>query len=206
MQGLDLLKFLSSTRSTPHTASSGGTPEPSIGVNAGLLSGSSSSNDGPARAILAKNKQSIETINQMLACGPCTGDSFLLAVSSMVVLKVLERYAAVARGQQPQRDDRPQPLERRSAQTVLRELHRVQRVVNQLSPKLKAPGDGGGGLGLGVDLDFWGQTGSQMRMAGTRRNSTPTSFSMDTLDRLEKDVRKSLSSLSSGIIEVLRQA
>ena len=227
LQGLDLLKALSSTQSTPHATSSGGTPEPSMGVDANSTLGiHSSGNHGPARAVLAKNKQSIEAVNKMLACVSCAGDSFLLTVSSMIVLKVLERYAAAARGPVAvgemdlgrvanmmmansaypvgQRDD--QGLERKSAQVVLSELHRVQKVVNQLSPKLKAPNDEEGG-GMGVGLDFWGQ-GSHLIMvgAGSKRDTVPASFSTDTLDRLEKDVRKSLSSLSSDIIEVLRQS
>lgn len=229
MQGLDLLKVLSSAQSTPHTASSSGTPEPLSGVDANSILSSNITNDGPARAVLAKNKQSIEAVNKMLACASCASDSFLLTVSSMIVLKVLERYAAAARGQHGgraaigeiglgrvanmmmaangtyagSRDD--QGLERKSAQVVLSELHRVQRVVNQLSPKLRAPNDGDG-QGMGMELDFWGQSNHVMVGTGVKRDMGAASFSTDTLNRLEKDVRKSLSSLSSDIIEVLRQS
>ncbi|KAK3291284.1 uncharacterized protein B0H64DRAFT_45474 [Chaetomium fimeti] len=227
MQGLDLLKVLSSTQSTPHTSSSGGTPEPSLGID--ILSSSNSStssmigSDSLARAVLERNKQSIEAVNHMLACVSCTGDSFLLTVSSMIVLKVLERYASAARGCRSGIGETDlgrvanmmmahggayadQGLERRSAQVVLSELHRVQRVVNQLSPKLKAPLADGGGQGIGSELDFWGQGHHMTVGVGQRRDTTPASFSTDTLNRLEKDVRKSLSSLSSDIIEVLRQS
>ncbi|KAL2138956.1 hypothetical protein VTI28DRAFT_5996 [Corynascus sepedonium] len=230
VQALDLLKVLCSNQSTPNTTSASGTPEPFSMVC------DSGSSDNLARGALLKNKQSIETVNSMLQCLACADDNFLLTILSMIVLKTLERYAATARGRHTggggktgaagpsetdlgrvanmlmtngahsgQRED--QGLDRKSAQLVLSELHRVQRVVNQLSPKLKAPSNEAG-QSMGLDLDFWGQPWSHQLVAGVggRRSTASPSFSTDTLSRLEKDVRKSLSHLSTDIIEVLRQS
>ena len=215
MRALDILKMLSSTQSTPRATSVSGTPE----------SSTASDGDETSRVVLLENKQSIEAVNSMLACSSCAEDSFLFTVSAMVVLKILERYAAAARSQSDRtragtaevaldrvanmmdstfnnaRDT--QGTGRRAAQLVLSELHRVQRVVNQLSPKLKEHIEGGG-QNLGLGLDLW----DHHLVMGNNGGKTPAaaSFSADTLGGLEKDVRKSLTSLSAEMINVLRQS
>jgi hypothetical protein len=89
-----------------------------------------------------------------------------------------------------------------AAQLVLSELHRVQRLVNQLSPRLKVPKEGDG-RNRCLEPGLWGRhqmTGGDEKMTGM------APFSAGTVDRVEADVRKSLSTLSAEIINVLRQS
>ena len=194
-------------------------------------SGSQSS----AQILLAENKQSIESINNMMACLSCGGDSFLLIILSMILLKILARYAIAAQtqrqGAQPQEaegdvgirlgdtimsntedqtrlpshnyavsgDDKTQA--RTPAQLVLGELHRVQRLANQLSSTLKRSTEGDGGK-PGTVLEILGGYNDGMDDNGT---SMVPSFSASTLGQVESDVRKSLRSLSADIIKGLRQ-
>jgi hypothetical protein len=72
---------------------------------------------------------------------------------------------------------------RMAAQLVLSELYRVQRLVNQLSKRLKAAD----GQDIGCDGD----------------NTSP--FSATMLNQLEADLRKRLRALSLEIVEMLRR-
>ncbi|KAI0126595.1 hypothetical protein BJ170DRAFT_412577 [Xylariales sp. AK1849] len=189
---------------------------------------------GSAPILLAENKQSIESINNMMACPSCGGDSFLLTILSMIVLKILTRYAVAARtqrqGTKPQgaeaivgikpadsiiskEGQRRQPShnyavpddnkthEGSAAQLVLGELHRVQRLANQLSSKFKRSTEGDGGK-PGAVLQILGGHDNGIDDSG---NSMVASFSASTLGLVESDVRQSLRSLSGNIIKGLRQ-
>ena len=214
IQALDLLKKLSSGSVSPRTAfpSPDATEVPRT-VNA-----------GSAQIVVLENKQSMEAVSSKLACSSCADDSFLLTVLSMIVLKVLERYAAVAQAQphKPVRlsvniisggDDwmrAPSHAHsgsydesgsgRVAAQLVLSELHRVQRLVNQLSPKLKGPKEREG-QNIAPKLRYW----SRPRVAGNGDRMVMTPILAGTLDQMERDVRKSLSTLSTEITNGLRQ-
>ncbi|KAL6694323.1 hypothetical protein J3F84DRAFT_400850 [Trichoderma pleuroticola] len=95
---------------------------------------------------------------------------------------------------------------RATAQLVLGELHRVQRVVNQLLPKLK------GSRFCNTErqnqqLGGWGgrQQAGALPMEGL--DFSPASpFSATLLEHMGSDVRKSLSTLSASIIQRLRQS
>ncbi|KUJ13610.1 uncharacterized protein LY89DRAFT_754499 [Mollisia scopiformis] len=89
-------------------------------------------------------------------------------------------------------------LGRMAAQLVLNELHRVQRVVNQLSDKLKAYG----GEVRGMDTVKSGTEGRQNFLSDSETNSP---FSVLMLDQLETDIRKRLTALSLNIIDMLRR-
>lgn len=224
MQALDLLKKLSSCSISPRSAflSPDATEMPKT------------VNPGSAQIVILENKQSIEAVSSKLACSSCVDDSFLLAVLSMIVLKVLERYAAVAHAQ-PHKTGRSEAEADKSArlsvniisngddwmtvqnhthngsydesgggrmgaQLVLRELHRVQRLVNQMSPKLKGPKERDG-QNITPKPRYWGRP--RTAEDGDRMALTP--ILAGTLDQMEKDVRKSLSTLSAEIINGLRQ-
>ncbi|KAF7180997.1 hypothetical protein CNMCM7691_000126 [Aspergillus felis] len=208
-QPVDLLKALSSAESFHTSPISGAGPELSSSVTA----------MGSVQAVLIENKQHIETVRSLISCSSCTEDAFRLVLVSMIVLKILERYASVARTQGfgsrvgsvetntgprsshsmvSDRDDQVRALSRTDtmpgdgsasgfapAQLVLSELHRVQRLVNLLSPKLKGS--------------------SHLQVANENANTQSTPFSSNTLAQMESDVRKSLSSLSTDIIDRLRQ-
>lgn len=220
-QSLDLLKMLSAQ------------PGSQTGMPASELQEVSNAiTYGSCHSVLTENKQSIEAVSEMLTCPSCAGDSFLLAVLSMTVLKILERYATAARAQpsgskagasEAEKASRlansilasskdqmvalsrtyntPRNRGRKAAQLVLSELHRVQRVVNQLSPRLKRPREAER-RGAEPGLELWGR--QNVSMGYERGPAAP--FSATTLGQMESDVRKSLSALSSEIINGLRQS
>jgi len=90
-------------------------------------------------------------------------------------------------------------LERMAAQRILSQLHRVQRVVNQLSPKLKSQGTTRKDA---TTVDSQLSLVGQMSGGGT----TTSPFSAPTLDHIEADLRKRLRGLSIEIIDMLRHA
>ncbi|KAI0121126.1 hypothetical protein BJ170DRAFT_688211 [Xylariales sp. AK1849] len=175
-------------------------------------------NDLAAKTVLVENQQNIETVNSMLSCSSCADDSFFLILLSMIVLKTLERYAAAARTQprgtklsdgradraarlakifvlssedqtgvashtcNAPRDDRSRG--RIAARLVLGELYRVQSLVNKISPKIER-------LRASTRRDL----GYGLGLLGT-----------STLDQIESDVRKGLTSLSAEIINGLKQS
>ena len=84
---------------------------------------------------------------------------------------------------------------RMAAQLVLGELHRVQRLVNQLSPKLKMQAAKDNGLA------------DKSTPATSKNVDSETTLSLSTviLSQLELDLRKRLKALSLGIMESLRR-
>lgn len=89
-------------------------------------------------------------------------------------------------------------LTRMAAQLVLSELHRVQRLVNQLSTKLKMQAAKNGGM---VNTPI----SSASENAENAESETTSSLSAVMLDQLEVDLRKRLRSLSLEIVEGLRR-
>lgn len=173
---------------------------------------------GSSSSVLSENKQSIEAISKRLACPSCADDTFLLAVLSITILKILERYAFAAQAQYSSaniselgiqresgsansKDNRTQSTPhiraQKAAQLVLSELHRVQRLVNQLSQKLRHSKDGQI-RSEGPDMEPWA-------LERDHEGGPSTPFSSTTLGHIESDVRKGLSKLSSEIIGTLRQ-
>lgn len=250
-EALALLRILSSS-STGSSLSSGLSSRGTV-----LGAPPEPGNNRPQDAVLRENQQAIDAITGMLAsCPACAADTFFLTVVSMVVLKILARYAAAARmppsAQHPyaagalttakassanrlvssillRGQDQAQAgalaarrgddggRERTAAQLVLGELHRVQRLVNQLSPRLKRNSS------LGSDVDLLGRRGGgggvvrgpaawrgavDVTWAGLgvfSGETESTCFSDNTLDQIERDVRCSLAALSAEIIKRLRQ-
>lgn len=90
-------------------------------------------------------------------------------------------------------------LERMAAQRILSQLQRVQRVVNQLSPKLKSQGTTRKDA---TTVDSQLSLVGQMSGGGT----TTSPFSAPTLDHIEADLRKRLRGLSIEIIDMLCHA
>ncbi|KFY41662.1 hypothetical protein V494_02860 [Pseudogymnoascus sp. VKM F-4513 (FW-928)] len=222
-QALDLFEKLSSDSTVLHTA----LPHPDVTDIARTV------NAGSAQIVVMENRKGMEVVSSKLACSSCVDDSFLLIVLSMIVLKVLERYAVVSQTQTHKmanneaEEDKSARLSintassgdewrrvpshlhsssyddngrcRISAQLVLSELHRVQRLVNQLSPKLKGPKEREG-QNIAPKLRFWGRP----MVAGDGDRIVLTSMLAGTLDQMERDVRRSLSTLSTEIINGLR--
>ncbi|KFY04764.1 hypothetical protein O988_00529 [Pseudogymnoascus sp. VKM F-3808] len=223
-QALDLLKKLSSASSSSRVTffSPDGGEAPRI------------TDPGSTQTVILENKQSMEAISHKLACCSCADDRFLLTILSMIILKVLERYAAVIQTQPHKAGKNEGEVEvaaripisvissgddwmwapshaynelhadcgsgRVAAQLVLSELHRVQRLVNQLSPKLKGPKEREN-QNMAPNLRYWGRA----RATADSDRMAVTPILASTLDQMERDVRKSLSTLSAEIINGLRQ-
>ncbi|GFF75304.1 hypothetical protein CNMCM6936_006507 [Aspergillus lentulus] len=224
-QALDLLKTLSSAQSSP-TSSISGTSHPALSSSMTAMVS--------AQAVLVENKHHIDTVSNLLSCSSCTEDAFRLVIVSMIVLKILERYASVARIQGfgfgsevgsvetdtgprsansmiSSSEDQVRALSRTHtmpwddsargyapARLVLGELHRVQRLVDRLSPKLTGSKEGDA---RGMEHAIWG--GLQVANGNDKTQSTP--FRSNTLAQMESDMRNSLSSLSADIITRLGQ-
>lgn len=109
-----------------------------------------SSNIPTLSAVIAQNGATIEAVGAMLECS-CSKDGYQLVVMSLIVFKVLAWYAAAARQEAFNHTSRQStPLDkagnsrgdedamRTAAQLVLIESHRVRRLIEQASIKLKA--------------------------------------------------------------------
>ncbi|KAJ5952327.1 aflatoxin regulatory protein-domain-containing protein [Penicillium vulpinum] len=144
-----------------------------------------------AQTVVMENKQTIEAVSNMLQCS-CTEDGYILVMLSMIVFQVLRRYAAVAQNQSGgvtqaggSSSTNDQSVQRMAAQLILSELHRVQQLVNQLSPRLNPEG----------------AAGAERKAAKTIKES----FSPTTLTQIEIDLRKCITTVSSVVINMLRQ-
>jgi hypothetical protein len=218
-EALDLLKTLSSGQAYPAF--------PIFGVGSSLPSSMTAM--GSAQALLEENKQHIESLSSMLSCSACTEDTFRLVIVSMIVLKILERYASAARiqgfdpkvgsveiGPRSSTSIIPTSKDQMSvlsltytkpwddsatgfapARLVLSELHRVQRLVNQLSSKLRGKKERDT---RGVEQSIW----DRPEVMNTN-DKTQSTFSSNTLTQVESDIRNTLSSLSADIIFRLQQ-
>ena len=170
------------------------------------------------QATIARNEATIEAVSAMLNCPTCSQDGYLLAVMSLIIFKVLGWYAAIGR-QTPsvhgpplcrsRQPSSPGPVPealtvvgryrldgtdspRMAAQLVLSELHRVRRLVDQLSSKLKmqpAKNAGEAETPESLDLD------NEMKL--------PLSRMM--YDQLDVDLRKRLKALSLEMINRLKK-
>ncbi|EMD88358.1 hypothetical protein COCC4DRAFT_149687 [Bipolaris maydis ATCC 48331] len=91
---------------------------------------------GPAPDIIIEaNKQYINQVDTMLEC-QCSKDGYLLTIISLIVFKILDSYGTAASEPEVQKardDSAEEHAQRIAAQRVMGELHRVQRLVNQLA-------------------------------------------------------------------------
>lgn len=221
-RALELMETLSSARSSSFTSLS---TSPDDGNMA--LSTAAHNRDFSADQVITENQKSIEVIGNILQCS-CAENGYLLTMLSMTVLKVLERYAKAAmipaEGPSPFQTEgfphggwqtvaskkevglydtsfspRDREATRRiTAQLILSELHRVQELLNQLSPKLKRSREASG-----VDTTFGGHSWVSPPPGSEEASS---SFSATTLGQMEADLRQRLTALSSNIINFLRKS
>lgn len=217
IQALDLMRELSATKPSVCIRSTGQTDVATVstvGTDANLS----------AQNVVAENQQTFETVNNMLQC-PCTEDSYLLIILSMIVMKALGRYAAAARNQfwgAGEKGDKSRASTstheqvgqfsgvgdentgRLGAQLILGKLHTVQRLVKQLSPRLKAHGPETASEGEG-DLERDILMGDWQVAFPSESGMTPAPLSPTVFEQIDVDLRKALSALSSEIINMLRQ-
>lgn len=88
---------------------------------------------------------------------------------------------------------------RMAAQLVLRELHRVQRLINLLSQRLKCRGTRDGTTSTPSG------DGDSLNTLSNREESMSSPFSATMLEQLELDLRTRLRALSSNTVDVLRR-
>lgn len=166
------------------------------------------------QSVMTENEQTVQVISDILQEKPAE-DGYLLAVLSVIILKVLARYAAVLRqmpelggdasewnspdsGQMELLEDISctyrETLSRKVAQQVLSQLHRVQRLVNILSQCFQADG------GRAEPQNLAGAGGSDDILC--MESLFPFSHCM--LEQFENDLRKRLRALSADIVGRLR--
>lgn len=149
-------------------------------------------------SVIEENKQAIDAINSMLDC-QCLQDGYLLTILSLIVFKVLESYSAAASAPEAQGPDFDTTEDNEvciAAQKVLGELHRVQRLVNQLSVRIK----------IHTTAESQGAMSSASTSCGLDKSSQISlPFSTEILKQLETDMRKRLKCLSLGMAAHLRR-
>ncbi|KFY81276.1 hypothetical protein V500_11578 [Pseudogymnoascus sp. VKM F-4518 (FW-2643)] len=180
--------------------------------------------------IISRNEHAVEEMSRILQCS-CSANSFLLTIVALVIFKVLDWYAHAAKMATADEDETlhgnpysslPSPrqrsvestvgsnrqqngrdYDRQSAQLVLVELHRVQRVLSQLSPKLQACGQEPQSRRASTASSQPSIANPQLGEDGLTMASLP--FSSVVLEQLEPEVRNRIRSLSAEIIRFLRQ-
>ncbi|MCJ1297563.1 hypothetical protein MMC08_000350 [Hypocenomyce scalaris] len=186
------------------------------------------------QSVLAQNEAVLPAVVAMVNCNCSREDGYLLTVISLLIFKVLGRYAVVIRKtsilesssmvsysrqpspardqqqQQPQQQRSSKPaiivdfsLEgnesaRMTAQLVLNELHRVRRLVDQISAKLKTHAT------RNSSPDTVGDTEMEPeRMDSEGGMALPLSAVM--YHQMGTDLRKQLQALSRATIDQLKR-
>ncbi|GKZ36048.1 hypothetical protein AbraIFM66950_006923 [Aspergillus brasiliensis] len=140
-------------------------------------------------SIVTTNAQTVDVISHILHC-LCAHGSFLFVLVFLIAFKVLDLYAAAARELSPDPTDpkgydvaAAEPLTedhaRLTAQSVLSELHRMQKLINALPTKMKR-------------YEPEERTGNYL-------------VSSTVLHQLELDLRQQLRALSLEIVDILRR-
>jgi len=182
------------------------------------------------KSVVANNEQTIEAVSDMLQCS-CSQDSYMLAILSLIVFKVLGWYAAAAR-ETPVTDDsqsssKPHSDHRRHSLCHSEQVLQSPTVVGSY----RIDGDDQGRMAAQLILSELHRVQQLVNLLSQRikghgmRNGavgTPNShpdgrdtlsdgestlpFSAPMLDQLETDLRKRLRALSSKIVDMLRQS
>jgi Aflatoxin regulatory protein len=185
------------------------------------------------QSIITGNEQAIQALSEILE-SETFEDRYFLAILSIVTLKVLASYAVVVR-QMPALDgteqngdtsdhERLQNLEdagppalvdyftdnedqcRMTAQQILRQLHRVQRLVNSLSKRFKIDGK----RSEASDTSSLSSASSATAVDSmdapliSKYVETMFPFPRDVLKQLEADLRERLRKLSAEVVDILR--
>ncbi|KAI0007270.1 aflatoxin regulatory protein-domain-containing protein [Xylariaceae sp. FL0662B] len=181
------------------------------------------------KSITQENEQVLEEIKAILQCH-CSQDGYLLVIVSLIVFKVLDRYAAALRATSPTTDDgnnsgnfpivspsyyehvlespaimrgccvRNDNHSRMVAGLILGELHRVQPLVNVLSQRLKVHGR--------CSSKEQNSTSSPNCTIGNKSNTHggegPFTFSSGLLSSFQQDLHRRLHALSAEIMDILK--
>ncbi|KAK8050753.1 Aflatoxin biosynthesis regulatory protein [Apiospora phragmitis] len=161
--------------------------------------------------VITKNQRAIDTLTGLLQCS-CAYDSYLLALISLIMSKVLTWYDAAAWAQQVRQAPavinnyhlKGEGSGRMAAQLVLSELNRAQRLVNTLEKithKVTQPGRSQetkdvNMMALNVCMDETMKTPSP-------RDESISAFSLLTLDEMVGHLQKKVKVISQGIVAKL---
>ncbi|CRG92136.1 hypothetical protein PISL3812_09192 [Talaromyces islandicus] len=228
VQALDIMSKLF-IPDTPFSASISASPS-----DAATISNNSAGDNighSSAQALVNQNRQFIEAVDGILQCSLCVESSYLVTILSTIISKILERYTEAAR-QYPgylifeEYEGTPSSSGRRNTTTkeytgyfgtcsgshdddarratarlILGELHRVQGLMNRLSLRQNTPmGDTGQkDVNFGTNFPVFSSSDSQ-------RTASGVAFSAATLGEMKTDLRKNLTTLSFGIIKMLRES
>ncbi|KAI9931207.1 hypothetical protein ASPWEDRAFT_34262 [Aspergillus wentii DTO 134E9] len=196
-RALNLLKQLPSPASTSHVSR-----------------GQGFENHPPTiQSVINDNEQTVQAVSDILEY-QSAHDGYLLAILSIIILKVLGWYAAVVR-QTPGLDHHPEhgrrsptmvdnnycvddeDQGRMAAQQVLSKLHRIQRVINILSQRFKAL------RGHGEPPNSSSSSSDSFDIFSNTESLFP--FSNSILEQFEVDLRNRLRNLSSETVDILSQ-
>lgn len=183
------------------------------------------------QSVIAENERIVKALDSILQCS-CSQDGYLITVVSLVVFKVLDWYAAAGRAAPTVTTADsyiPHPFQiqtrssshfadslcsdgenygensgRVAAQMVLSELHRAQRLVNELSARFKGQGTGGAEVEVGASTNTPNGTHNAIDMLCDGEGTWP--FSTTMLDQLEANLRGRLRIVSLRIVDMIRQA
>ena len=198
------------------------------------LRGAAGSSFASSQWLVAENERVAAAMDSVLQCS-CSKDIYLLTVLSLVVFKILDRYAAAGEAALTamtmttmadrcyQSSSSSYHFQTRSpsqgagssslcidsedsgrvvAQMVLSELHKAQRLMNQLMVQFQAHR-----LGAGVAVEAGDATNSpNMKDTLCGREDTSMPFSTAMLAQLEADLRRRLRTVSLKIVDTIRQA
>ncbi|EED18901.1 C6 transcription factor (AflR), putative [Talaromyces stipitatus ATCC 10500] len=211
---------------TPSSASMSTSPSDAATISNNTTSHSAVHSS--AQAIVTQNKYFIESVDGILQCSLCAKTGYLMAILSTIISKILERYTIAARQDtrhsiseeygSSERNGRKNTTtkeyaehfgaypgmhyndaRRSRAQLVLSELHRVQGLMNRLCKNaLKEEA-------AQNNTDFE-RNSPRLSFSDGQRNGSEITFSAATLREMKSDLRKNLSSLSFGIIKMLRES
>ncbi|KAL2822473.1 hypothetical protein BJX63DRAFT_376616 [Aspergillus granulosus] len=157
-RALELLKKLSSTQPSP---------------------ASSLPNNGAALYVLFQHKPNIAATRSMLSCSPCKDNSFLLAILSLVVLNIVERYATALQRQ----------LHGSGSNSI--DPGTISKLANNIMTRGRIP--------------FRVIVSELCRLQSLVNLLVPSLLQSDALEKMEGDIRESLWGLAVDIKGRLRQ-
>jgi hypothetical protein len=182
-----------------------------------------------AQTLVAQNRHFIEAVDSILKCSLCVETGYLVTILSTIISKILERYTEAAR-QCPghlmfegyegtmsngrrntttkenmghfgtysgSHDD---DARRATARLILGELHRVQGLMNRLSLRHNAPREE-----IGQKSANFERNSPVFSSSDGQKTASVVAFSATTLGEMKTDLRKTLTTLSFGIIKMLRE-
>ncbi|RAL68056.1 hypothetical protein DID88_008779 [Monilinia fructigena] len=161
-----------------------------------------------AQNVVTENKQTIEALTPMLQCS-CGEDGRSITTPIEDGEKSDRSSMSISTKEHKRRlnniDADGEESRRMAAQLILRELHRVLRLINELSLRLQAHGHESkrnGNEGFSVEKIF-GWESKTPTLSDHLTKAAP--FSAARFAQLEVDMRKCLNTLSSEIINMLQQ-